>query len=393
MKKVMLLIISILLISVFPVYASSFQSMYEIDTEIYDGDTVYVRLGIKEKNMQAVSGTISYDSEMIKLERAIGLNGYDVDYGQEASEKMYKTFKFVADSSEAKENVYFMELCFKMTKEFDVHDTADIFFYNYEIGTSDLKKYRSNGKLMTLAREEKDMMLFNLEEIDSSLQRRYWLKEHKVLIISIVVIIIGGIVSIFLIPSKVKKESREDKIRNQNKAENYDRSKISSFVSKVDRSNVEETIIESPFANSSSKYKSDTKKEEDPFENLKEDGIKEIEDENLIQISTVNFEEKDDIEKLPIIITLLLVASFAFIGIAKAEDYSDNLYNIRECIIGESKYNKEYDLDNNNKIDVLDLILERKKQVDEEKIENENQSDTIDDIKINIEENNSISLE
>lgn len=391
MKKILIFLLGVISILITPVYARTFNPTYEIDTQIYNGDTVYIKLGIRDQNMQAVSGTLSYDSDKLTFVRATGLNSYEIDYGKELSEDKYKTFKFVADSNIGNDNIEFMELSFKITSDFDIHDTADIFFYNYEIASSDLKKYRDNGKIMTLDREEKDLMLFNLEEIDSSTKSKYWMKKHKTLIISVILVVIAVIIAFFLIPSKRKKESREENMRKQKRPENYDRENISSFVSRIEKNVTEETIVESPFKNSESRYNEEKKVDEDPLENLKEEGIEELKDEDLIQIKPIDFDSTSNdstIDKLPIILLILLLSSFSSIGFVKADNSTDILYEIRERVIGESKYNNDYDLNDDKKIDVLDLVLQRRS----EDIENKDVSNIDSEADISNLDDNNVSI-
>lgn len=86
--------------------------------------------------------------------------------------------------------------------------------------------------------------------------------------------------------------------------------------------------------------------------------IQEVNDnpENLVLFQPTNFEEKVEevIDTLSFILVFFL-ASFLFIPFVKAADVDPNM--IRECIVGNIPFNKEYDLNGDYKVDVVDILL------------------------------------
>ena len=234
MKKIKLLILLFIALFAFPVYASTFETTYDIDTEI-DGNKVYLKLGIKEQYMQAVSGVIKYDASKVKLVNAVGINGFTVTTSdKEETEGKFHIVKYEADTSEDTRDTGFMELTFTITDSFRVGKTADIFFTDYEIANSSLKKYRDEGVLLTLDRAESKLMLFNQEDYDDSLRTRLWFMNHLYIFIIVALLIIGGIVAILMSPSKRKVESREDNIRDLKKNGSKNNENMTNFVGKMD---------------------------------------------------------------------------------------------------------------------------------------------------------------
>lgn len=74
---------------------------------------------------------------------------------------------------------------------------------------------------MTMNRESVSEMYFLVSDIGNTTNIRYWFSEHVLLIVMIILVIIGIVVAIFLIPSKRKKEQRENKMADQIRKENY----------------------------------------------------------------------------------------------------------------------------------------------------------------------------
>lgn len=78
--------------------------------------------------------------------------------------------------------------------------------------------------------------------------------------------------------------------------------------------------------------------------------------ENLVLFQPTSFEEKkeDVIDTLSFIL-VFFIASFLFAPFVKASDVDPNM--IRECIVGNIPYDKAYDLNDDYKVDVIDIIL------------------------------------
>ena len=360
MKKIKLLIVLFVALFAFPVYAATFEPSFDIDTEI-DGDKIYLKLGINEQYMQAVTGYIKYDSSKIKLTNVVGLNGYTaIVSDKEEKDGKFNIVKYEADSDQDNKDISFMELTFTIDKSFKVGKTADIFFYDYEIGTSELKKYRDEGVLMTLNRVESKMVLYNLEENNDELRTRLWFINHLYLFIIIVLLIIGGVVAILVSPSKRKVESRQDNIRDSKK-NGLRNDNVKSFAAKEEYVKEGEYVVDTPFKDSESKFKEEKREEEDPLSNLRSDVEKLPEDEPVLfnpELDNVKIDEHYD-DKISSIVIVLIIASLAmFMGVAHASE--DEMYDIRECVVGNKKYSKDYDLNKDHKCDVLDLVLARR---------------------------------
>ena len=89
-----------------------------------------------------------------------------------------------------------------------------------------------------------------------------------------------------------------------------------------------------------------------------DDLIQEVNDnpENLTLFQPTNFEEKKEevIDTLSFILVFFL-ASFLFTPFVKAAEIDPNM--IRECIVGNIPYSKDYDLNDDYKVDVIDILL------------------------------------
>ena len=360
MKKLRILLVLMIAFIVSPVYAATFEPSFDIDTEI-DGDKIYLKLGIGEQYMQAVTGYIKYDASKIKLTNVVGINGYTATVSdKEEKDGKFNIIKYEADSDEDHKDENFMELTFTIDKSFKVGKTADIFFYDYEIGTSGLKKYRDEGVLMTLNRVENKMVLYNLEENNDELRTRLWFINHLYIFIIIVLIIIGGIVAILVAPSKRKVESRQDNIR-ESKKNGLRNDNVKNFAAKEEYVKEGAYVVDSPFKDSESKFKEEKKEEEDPLSNLRSDVETLPEEEPVLfdpELDNVKIEEHYD-DKITSIVLVLIIASVAmFMGVAHAS--FDEMYELRDCVVGNTKYSKEYDLNKDHKCDVLDLVLGRR---------------------------------
>ena len=388
MKKIKLLILLFIALFAFPVYASTFETTYDIDTEI-DGNKVYLKLGIKEQYMQAVSGVIKYDASKVKLVNAVGINGFTVTTSdKEETEGKFHIVKYEADTSEDTRDTGFMELTFTITDSFRVGKTADIFFTDYEIANSSLKKYRDEGVLLTLDRAESKLMLFNQEDYDDSLRTRLWFMNHLYIFIIVALLIIGGIVAILMSPSKRKVESREDNIRDLKKNGSKNNENMTNFVGKMDHFEQAETFVDTPFKDSEAKFVEEKAKVEDPLANLKDDGIEELKDEELAffnpDLDSIGEDDHNDTNITSFILVLLLASAVLFTGVGHAS--SDDIYNIRDCIVGNNKYRRDYDLNEDKKVDVLDVVYWHRNNIVLTEENNNSVSDVIADNSVDIED-------
>lgn len=225
MKKLKYLLIAVLTFFVleFNVLAvsSNFESTINMEPDITE-NKVNVVLGFTGEEVMIVNQTLSYDSNKLKLVEVIPMDNFEVTTSVEKKEdSKYQTLKILADSDYSFNASNYCIAVFEVKSNFKVKKKADVFLYDVEATGPSQEKYRTSGNIMTMSRDSASEMYFIITNVDKSTKIKYWFSEHIILIIIIVLIVIGGVVALFLIPSKRKKEARENKVTDQLKPENY----------------------------------------------------------------------------------------------------------------------------------------------------------------------------
>lgn len=225
MKKLKYLIVAVLTFFVleFNVLAvsSNFESTIDMEPDITE-NRVNVVLGFTGEEVMIVNQTLSYDSSKLKLVEVVPMDNFEVTTSIEKKEgSKYQTLKILADSDYSFNASNYCVAVFEVKSNFKVKNKADVFLYNVEATGPSKEKYRSIGSIMTMNRASKSEMNYLVAKVDNFTSTKYWFSEHTFLIIAIIIGVIGIIVLIFLIPSKRKKEARENKVTEQIKPENY----------------------------------------------------------------------------------------------------------------------------------------------------------------------------
>lgn len=225
MKKLKYLLIAVLTFFVleFNVMAvsSNFESTINMEPDITE-NRVNVVLGFTGEEVMIINQTLSYDSSKLKLVEVLPMDNFEVTTSVEKKEgSKYQTLKILADSNYSFNASNYCIAVFEVNPSFKVKKKADVFLYGVEATGPSQEKYRTSGNIMTMNRESLSEMYFLVSNIDNFTSTKYWLSEHISLIVIIVLIIIGIVIVIFLIPSKRKKEARENKVNDQLKPENY----------------------------------------------------------------------------------------------------------------------------------------------------------------------------
>lgn len=225
MKKLKYLIIAVLTFFVFEfnvlAVSSNFESTINMEPDITE-NRVNVVLGFTGEEVMIVNQTLSYDSDKLKLVEVVPMDNFEVTTSVEKKEgSKYQTLKILADSDYSFNASNYCIVIFEVKSNFKTKKKADVFLYNVEATGPSKEKYRTSGNIMTMNRESAREMYFLVSDIGKSTSVKYWFSEHVLLIVIIVLIIICGVVALFLIPSKRKKEARENKVTDQLKPENY----------------------------------------------------------------------------------------------------------------------------------------------------------------------------
>lgn len=221
MKYVKYVITILICFLVTNVYAatSNFEPTINMEPDITE-NLISVIVGYKGENIMAITHTIAYERDYLSLIDVTTLDNFTVTKGNEEQEGNFQTLKILADSDYAFEDTNYAVLTFELKDKFKVGKSSKIFMYTYEAIGPDKDKYRSTGYEMTLRRDAAGEMAFLLKAIDSSTKREYWLSQNYLIIIAVFLVIGGIVATIFLIPSKRKKEKRAEKIRENLSGDN-----------------------------------------------------------------------------------------------------------------------------------------------------------------------------
>lgn len=198
------------------VYAatSNFEPTINMAPDITENQ-ISVIVGYKGENIMALTQNISYEREYLTLVDVTTMDNFVVTKGNEQKDGNFQTIKLLADSDYAFEDINYAVLTFELKDKFKVGKSSKVFMYTYEAAGPNKDKYRHKGYEMTLRRDDVGEMAFLLKVIDSSTKREYWLSQNYLIIIAVVLVIVGIVATIFLIPSKRKKEKRAEKIREE----------------------------------------------------------------------------------------------------------------------------------------------------------------------------------
>lgn len=191
---------------------SNFEPTINMEPDITENQIAIV-VGYNGENIMALTQNIAYEKDYLTLLDVTSMDNFVVTKGNEKQEGNFKTLKLLADSNYAFEDINYAILTFEVKSNFKVGKSSKIFMYNYESMGPKKDKYRHKGYEMTLRRDEVGQMTFLLKVIDSSTKRDYWLSQNYLIIIGIVLVLVAIIATIFLIPTKRKREARAEKIR------------------------------------------------------------------------------------------------------------------------------------------------------------------------------------
>lgn len=258
------------------VYAatSNFEPTINMAPDITENQ-ISVIVGYKGENIMALTQNIAYEREYLTLIDVTMMDNFVVTKGNEQQEGNFQTIKLLADSDYAFEDINYAVLTFELKDKFKVGKSSKVFMYTYEAAGPNKDKYRHKGYEMTLRRDDVGEMAFLLKAIDSSTKREYWLSQNYLIIIAVVLVLVGIVATIFLIPSKRKKEKRAEKIReelNGNKQVSEKKSKdiapikidydmiedIGTVKKEVDMSQAIEVSDLKPFGNAEGKYSTES---------------------------------------------------------------------------------------------------------------------------------------
>lgn len=378
MKKIKYLLITLVTffcLSV-SVNAASFKPTINMSNEIND-NMISIVLGFTNEEVIALTQEITYDSTKLTLVDVTALENFTVTKSIENIDGDLTTIKILADSEYSLHDTNYAVLTFSLTNKYKVKSSTRIRLSNYEAAGSDKIKMRNPGYVMRVDRTDAKNVLFIMEDITKLTDIKIWFEDHLVIILISCAAFIVLLFIIVHIPSKKTYESRDKKISSQIRGENFDNSNYikpvtinraalyeppklkekhhepsPEMLNPFNMSAPQNNMVNKPAPIDMPKIKSD-----DPFVEL---GTEPTKEEGLIHFKPMFGEEEKDDEHQDKIeyfswLLLLLLLGVCFISPVKATTYPIN--EMRECVVGNIDYSAEYDLNHDNKVDIVDIIL------------------------------------
>lgn len=201
--------------------SSNFEPYLSMNPDITE-NRINIALGFAGEDIMAIEGTLSYDSKKLTLVEVEALDNFNVTTSLESESGKYHTIKILADSDYSFNESNYAILVFEVNPSFKNRKKSDLFLYNYTASGPEKIKFRSKGVIATLGRVNASEMNFVIDNITNSTNLKYWILNHWYIFIIVIFIIVMIIGIIFLIPSRRKKEARENSLENSIKSENYD---------------------------------------------------------------------------------------------------------------------------------------------------------------------------
>ena len=412
MKKGLLaFIIVILSIIITPVYADEFETLFKMDSELKD-NTFTIQLGIREASTMAVMSNIAYNQDKLEFVSIDANEYFTVTKSKDINNGSFKSFKILADSDYGFQKVYYANLTFRI-KGLEKGERTDIYFNNNQVATADEIIKTSPSIVYTLYYDKEGTVSYVVSERNFMTNLNIYLTNHWKFVLIVIFVLIGLFIFIryWIIihdikifnkkhehnhivekmkfakvpvnlqtvdvdekPEKIriaklgkwgKKKVKETPQENKNEdtlaklmAEDVQEEVKSNvpergvFVGNQDMGNDNELPDDfSSFGKASSTYAYDDDKIES-----------EISDEeavNLDDLSNISLTDEDDKNnngtKIGLFLGLLIVSSLFNIKSVNALN-EEEMGNLRNMILGNMTWSAEYDINNDNTIDMLDII-------------------------------------
>ena len=416
MKKGLLAII-IFVISVFipTVYAEQFEVLYKMENELKD-NTFTIQLGLREASTMAVMSNIVYNQEKLEFVSLDANEYFTVTKSSDTANGAFKSFKILADSDYGFQKVYYANLTFRIKDGFQKGERTDIYFNNNQVATADEIIKTSPAMVYTLFYDKDGTVSYVVSESNFMTTLNIYLTNNwKTVLIGLFVLFgLFIFVRYYLIVKDIKifrkkhehnhivekmkfakvpvnlqtvpVDDKPEKIRlakvgkwfkkkqkeepQVSQAETND--KIANLMSEEPVEEVKETVEErgyfvgnqnmgddnqlpddfSSFGEAESNYAYDDDKDEDDSEYDDDDAV------NLDNLSNISLtdENNNNGTKVGILFLGLLVLTSLF-NIKPVNALTDDeMDNLRNMILGNMTWSAEYDINNDNTIDMLDII-------------------------------------
>ena len=410
MKKKLLLIITLIFtFFISNVYASDvqYEVLYKMDNELKD-NTFTIQLGLREASTMVVTNSIMYNQDKLEFVSIEGNDYFTVTKGKELTNGVFKSFKILADSEYGFQKVYYANLTFRIKENFKQGERTEIYFSNNKAATADelLKTapsmtftvfYDKDGTVSYVAQEQTIMTQINM----------YLNNNWKKVLYCLGAIIFAFIIIRYTIITKdlreynkkhdhnhIVKKMRFAKVPKKFKTIDDDDKPEKVRIAKLGKwgkKKVKEQPVQAHQANINDLMKAE------PVETVQQEiipergvfiGNQDTGDENMLPDDFSSFSEAsngyaydddtttseissegavnldnltnqslqdDNNSKLGVFLGLLLV--FGLFNLSSVKAISDDeMNNLRNMILGNMAWSAEYDINNDNSIDMLDII-------------------------------------
>lgn len=410
MKKKLLLIITLIFtFFISNVYASDvqYEVLYKMDNELKD-NTFTIQLGLREASTMVVYNSITYNQEKLEFVSIEGNDYFTVTKGKDLTNGVFKSFKILADSEYGFQKVYYANLTFRIKENFKQGERTEIYFSNNKVATADELLKTSPSMTFTVFYDKDGTVSYVAQEQTIMTQINMYLNNNwkKVLyclgaIIFAFIIIRYTIITKDLreynkkhdhnhivkkmrfakVPKKFKTIDDDDKPEKVRIAKlgKWGKKKVKEQPVQAHQANINDLMKAEPVAPVQQEIipergvfigNQDTGDENmlpDDFSSFTEasNGYAYDDDSTTSEISSegaVNLDnltnqslQDDNNSKLGVFLGLLLV--FGLFNLSSVKAISDDeMNNLRNMILGNMAWSAEYDINNDNSIDMLDII-------------------------------------
>ena len=409
-NKILLILIFIFTFFISNVYASDnqYEVLYKMENELKD-NTFTIQLGLREASTMVVMNSIVYNQEKLEFVSIEGNDYFTVTKSKDMSNGVFKSFKILADSEYGFQKVYYANLTFKIKDDFKQGERTEIYFSGNKVATADeiLKTapsmtftvfYDKDGTVSYVAQEQNFMTQVNMFLANNWKIVLYCLGGLLVLFIIIRYVIIHKEVKAYdnkhnhnhiiekMKFAKVSKklqtvtDDKPEKVRIA-KVGKWGKKKVKEQPTQVRQANLNDLmkaepteVVQQPTYQERGVFvgnqnTGDDNMLPDDFSSFSEASNNyaydddttesEISSEgavNLDNLTSQSLQDDNNNSKLGIFLGFLLLIGGLF-NISNVNALNeDEMNNLRNMILGNIAWSAEYDINNDNTIDMLDII-------------------------------------
>ena len=416
-SKFLLILIFIFTFFIPNVYASSdnqFEVLYKMENELKD-NTFTIQMGLREASTMAVMNSVTYNHDKLEFVSIEGNDYFTVTKSKEMTNGVFKSFKILADSEYGFQKVYYANLTFKIKDNFKQGERTEIYFSGNKVATADELIKTSPSMTFTVFYDKDGTVSYVAQEQNFMTQINMFLANNW----KIVLYCLGGLIVLFIIiryiiihrevkayddknnhnhivnKMKFAKVSKNLRTVTDDKPEKVRIAKVGKWGKKKQKNvPVQPTQVQQTNINNLMQAEpTEVQPVEPQYEergvfvgnqNLGDDNLlpddfstfgeasdsyaydddnqkSEISSEgavNLDNLTSQSLQGDDDNSKLGVFLGLLLVCGLFNLNTVKALD-DNQMESLRNMILGNITWSAEYDINNDNVIDMLDIIASK----------------------------------